>query len=96
MKVQQKQIDPRKRRLRLVNHFFLLTAVVFVVYQNVMRPAPAVVEVPVAAQAIQYQPQTPPPGIDPEQIGNEELDLSVRPEERLYSPRLERAMPARD
>ena len=96
MKVQQKQIDPRKRRLRLVNHFFLLTAALFVVYQNVMRPASPVVEVPIAAQAIQYQPQTPPPGIDPEQTGNEELDLSVRPEERLYSPRVERVMPARD
>ncbi|MDX5409358.1 MAG: hypothetical protein LPJ94_03935 [Thauera sp.] len=96
MKAQQKQIDPRKRRLKLVNHFFLLTAVLFVVYQNVMRPAPAVVEVPVVAQAIQYQPQTPPPGMDPDQLNNEEVDLSVRPEERLYSPRIERVMPVRD
>ncbi|MDX5364509.1 MAG: hypothetical protein LPJ91_10180 [Pseudazoarcus pumilus] len=85
MKIQQKQIDPRIRRLRIANHFFLLTATLFVIHQNVFRPAPPVVEVPVLAQAIQYQPQTPPPGFDPEQTGNEELDLSVRPEERPYS-----------
>lgn len=96
MKVQQQQIDPRKRRLKRMNHFFLFSAALFVVYQNVLRPAPPVVEVPIVAQAIQYQPQTPPPGLDPEQLGNEELDLSVRPEERLYSPRIERVTPARD
>lgn len=89
MNVQPKQIDPRKRRLKLVNHFFLVTAVLFVIHQNVFRPAPPVMEVPLIAQAVQYQPQTPPPAFDPEQTtGGEELDLSVRPEERLYSPRV--------
>ena len=87
MKTQQKQIDPRKSRLKLANHFFLATAVLFVIHQNVFRPAPLAAEVSVIAQAIQYQPQTPPPGFDPEQMGNEELDLSVRPEERQYSMR---------
>lgn len=96
MKIQQKQIDPRKRRLKMVNHFFLVTAVLFVIHQNVFRPAAPVVEVPMIAQAIQYQPQTPPPAFDPEQMGGEELDLSVRPEERLYSPRIERVTPVRD
>jgi hypothetical protein len=96
MNVQHKQIDPRKRRLKLLNHFFLFTALLFVVYQNVLRPAPPAVEVPIIAQAIQFQPQTPPPGIDPEQTANDELDLSVRPEERLYSPQLERVAPIRD
>lgn len=96
MKTQQKQIDPRKRRLKLANHFFLLTATLFVIHQNVFRPAPPAVEVPVIAQAIQYQPQTPPPGFDPEDSGSEQVDLSVRPEERLYSPRVERVTPVRD
>lgn len=89
MKIQQKQIDPRKNRLKLANHFFLATAVLFVIHQNVFRPAPPAAEVPVIAQAIQYQPQTPPPGFDPEQMGNEDLDLSVRPEERPYSMQFE-------
>lgn len=96
MKTQPKQIDLRKRRLKLLNHFFLFTAVMFVVYQNVLRPAPPPVEAPIAAQAIQFQPQTPPPGIDPEDAASDEIDLSVRPEERLYSPRLERVAPIRE
>lgn len=96
MKTQQKQIDPRKRRLKLINHFFLLTATLFVIHQNVLRPAAPAVEVPVIAQAIQFQPQTPPPGFDPEDSGSEQIDLSVRPEERLYSPRIESSPPVRD
>jgi len=96
MKTRQHQIDPRKRQLKLANHFFLATAVLFVIHQNVFRPAPLVVEVPVIAQAIQYQPQTPPPGFDPEDSGSEQVDLSVRPEERLYSPRIENSPIVRD
>lgn len=96
MKIQQKQIDPRKSRLKLANHFFLATAVLFVIHQNVFRPAPPAAEAPMIAQAIQYQPQTPPPGFDPEQTGNEELDLSVRPEERPYSTRSEPVLSSGD
>lgn len=96
MQTRDKKLDPRRRRLRLANHFFLLTAVAFVVHQNVLRPAPPPVEVPVITQAVQYQPQTPPPGFDPEQTSNEEIDLSVRPEERMYSPRFERIPAVRD
>jgi hypothetical protein len=91
MKTRDEQLDPRQRRLRLTNHFFLLTAAMFVIHQNAIRPAPPLVEVPVIAQAVQYQPQTPPPGFDPEQMTQDEIDLSIRPEERLYSPRVERA-----
>lgn len=90
MKNQSKQIDPRKRRLRIANHFFLATAALFVIHQNVFRPAPEPVEVPVIAQAVRLQPQLPPPGFDPDQSYGEGPDLSVRPEERLYSPRIER------
>lgn len=96
MQTRDTKLDPRKRRLRLLNHFFLLTAVAFVVHQNVFRPAPPPVEVPAITQAVQYQPQTPPPGFDPDQLSNEEIDLSVRPEERMSSPRVERQPPSRD
>lgn len=96
MKIQQKQIDPRKSRLKRANHFFLITAALFVIHQNVFRPAPPAAEVPVVAQAIQYQPHTPPPGFDPEQTSNEELDLSVRPEERPYSMHWEPALSSGD
>lgn len=97
IKTQQNQPNPRKRRLILANAFFLTTAALFVIHQNVTRPAPPPpVEVPVISQSVQYQPQVPPPGFDPEQINAEEIDLSIRPEERLYSPRVERIPAARD
>lgn len=95
MKTHQPKLDLRKRRLMLANAFFFATAVLFVIYQNVFRPAPPAVEVPMIAQTVQHQPQTPPPGFDPDQLGPEEMDLSVRPEERMYSPRVER-VPVRD
>jgi len=95
MKIRERKLGGRKRRLRLLNHFFLATAVLFVVYLNLIRPAfepklePAA---PVLVQAVQHQPRTPPPGVDPDQLSQDEIDLSVRPEARMVSPRFE-AMP---
>ncbi|HLW04833.1 MAG TPA: hypothetical protein VKY38_04555 [Azoarcus sp.] len=95
MKIREYKLDSRKRRLRRLNHFFLASAALFLAYQNLIRPMlapqPEPVQVPIATQAAQHQPQTPPPGVDPEEWSGEEVDLSVRPEERLYSPRVEYA-----
>ena len=95
MKIREYKLDSRKQRLRRFNHFFLATAALFLAYQNLIRPMlepkPEPVQVPIATQAAQHQPQTPPPGVDPEEWSPEEIDLSARPEERLYSPRVEYA-----
>lgn len=87
----ERSLDTRKRRLRLTNHFFLLTAVLFVIHQNVFRDEVPAVEVPIVAQALNAQPQLPPPGVDPEDVSHEEVDLSQRPDERLVSPRFARS-----
>lgn len=95
MKIRERKLDSRKRPLRRLNHFFLATAALFLAYQNLIRPMlepkPEPVQVPIATQAIQHQPKTPPPGVDPDQLSPEDADLSIRPEERLYSPRVEYA-----
>ena len=74
------------RRLKWVNHFFFATAVLFVIHQNALHPERASVEAPIVAQALQFQPQTPPPALDLDQLSNEEIDLTIRPEQRLERP----------
>ncbi len=84
-----KTLDTRER-LQVLNHLFFITAFLFVAHQNVLqaRPAPAI-EAPLIAQALNYQPRTPPPGMDVDQMSGEELDLSVRPDMFSHELRIE-------
>lgn len=74
-----KQLD-KTELLQIGNHLFFITAMLFVMHQNTLHPAPAYSEVPMIAQALNMQPHTPPPTYDPEQMSGEEIDLSIRPE----------------
>lgn len=75
-----KTLDNRER-LQVLNHLFFITAFLFVANHNVLqvRPGP-VAEAPLLAQTLNYLPRTPPPGMDPDQMSGEEIDLSVRPD----------------
>lgn len=66
--------------VQIGNHLFFITAMLFVAHQNMLHPAPLRSEVPMIAQALNLQPRTPPPTIDPDQVSGEEVDLSIRPE----------------
>lgn len=77
------QIRDKRELLQSANHLFFMTGFMFMaIHQNVLHPEKAHVEVPMVAQALHFQPRMPPPGMDPEQINNEEIDWSARPEMR--------------
>lgn len=66
----------RRAKLKLANHVFFATAAsLFVAHQTVLNPEEKAVEVPVVAQALNYQPQIPPPGVDPDQLTVDEIDF---------------------
>lgn len=68
----------RRARIKFANHvFFVSAAVLFVVQQVVLEDEQRVVEVPVVAQALHYQPMIPPPGFDPDQLSVDEVDYAV-------------------
>lgn len=74
------QIRDKRELAQVANHLFFITAFLFVAHQNTLHPAETRVEVPMIAQALNFQPRTPPPGFDPDQVMNEEIDWSIRPE----------------
>lgn len=74
------QIQDRRELAQAANHLFFMTAFLFVAHQNVLHPDKPYAEVPMIAQALHFQPRTPPPGFDPDQVINEDIDWSIRPE----------------
>lgn len=92
MNIKQLKTLDKKTRLKIANHFFLATAALFVMHQNVFAPDAAQAQVPFVAQAMNAQPQTPPPAFDPDQMSIDEADLSIRPDERQYSPAIARSV----
>lgn len=74
------RIRDKRELAQVANHLFFITAFLFVAHQNALHPAETRAEVPMIAQALHFQPRLPPPGFDPEQMSNEEIDWSIRPE----------------
>jgi hypothetical protein len=74
------RIRDKRELAQVANHLFFITAFLFVAHQNSLHPAQMRVEAPMIAQALNFQPRTPPPGFDPDQVMNEEIDWSIRPE----------------
>ena len=70
----------RRELLQVLNHLFFITAFLFVAHQNTLHPERTYAEVPMIAQALHFHPRTPPPGFDPDQVMQEEIDWSIRPE----------------
>lgn len=59
--------------LATLNHlFFAGLLLLFVVQHSSLAPSPLRYGPPMVGQALQYQPRTPPPMLDPEQ-----LDVSI-------------------
>lgn len=76
----QTLIRDRRELAKVANHLFFITAFLFVAHHNTLHPAQPHVEVVMIAQALNFQPRTPPPGFDPDQVMQEEIDWSIRPE----------------
>ncbi len=85
LKTSRFAIRDKRELLQVANHLSFMTIFLFMVmHQNALHPEQRHAEVPMIAQALHLQPHTPPPGMDPEQVSSEEIDLSVRPEMRPH------------
>jgi len=55
--------------LELTNHFFFAGLLLwFVLQHSALTPSPIKYGPTIVGQALQYQPRTPPPMLDPEQL----------------------------
>lgn len=55
--------------LDVINHFFFASLLTwFVVQHSALAPSPLKYGSTMVAQALHYQPRTPPPMLDPEQL----------------------------
>jgi len=70
------RIESQQELVEIVNHGFLMIAMLFVLIMN-MTEAPRTSQVPMAAQALHLQPRTPPPVMDPDHIDSVMEDLQV-------------------
>lgn len=53
----------------LTDHFFIASLILwFVVQHSALTPSPIKYGPTIVGQALQYQPRTPPPMLDPEQL----------------------------
>ena len=57
----------------VMNHLMFVTLAFFMIQQQLIAPSPAMSSGPWVAQALHYQPRTPPPMLDPEEIYTEEM-----------------------
>lgn len=76
MDIHQTRRAPRSDVLQLANHFFFITALAFVAHQNALHDEGRQAQPLFVAQAVSFQPQTPPPAFDPEEMSVEELDMA--------------------
>lgn len=60
--------------MRLLNHLMFATLALFMIQQQLVVPGPAMSSGPWVAQALHFQPRTPPPTLDPEQLSMEDAD----------------------
>lgn len=80
LKIEKLKRLSQRELMQLANHVFFITAFLFVAHQNTLHPEPVRTEVPMIAQALHFQPRTPPPAYDADQLTNDEVDWSIRPE----------------
>jgi hypothetical protein len=70
------RIKSRQELLEVANHGFLMIAMLFVLIMN-LTETPPTLQAPMVAQALQFQPRTPPPVMDPDHIDSVMEDLQV-------------------
>ncbi|PKO56582.1 MAG: hypothetical protein CVU28_02440 [Betaproteobacteria bacterium HGW-Betaproteobacteria-21] len=80
MNIDKRQLPQRSELLQVANHFFFATALLFVAHQNMLHGDTGRTQPLFVAQASSLQPQTPPPGFDPDEMSVEEVDLPGSPD----------------
>lgn len=66
--------------LDVMNHFFFASLLLwFVVQHSLLAPSPLKYGPTMVAHAMNYQPRTPPPMLDPEQINTSIEEVEVQP-----------------
>jgi hypothetical protein len=66
--------------LDVMNHFFFASLLLwFVVQHSLLAPSPLKYGPALVAQALQYQPRTPPPMLDPEQLNTSIEEAEAHP-----------------
>lgn len=57
------------------NHLMFVTLAFFMIQQQLISPAPGMNSGPWVAKALHYQPRTPPPMLDGDQLYTEEVTV---------------------